>query len=286
MVIQIPNPLLLPQSYGMGEVAGMGFGSNYVMMMQIVYNYYAPRVIKEMEDGKLDSPMGTQWWRKWQVFMTKYSDQSINNTMDRILEIPENILDKIWEKMSGAPKDVSDITDTSALQLGEIFEARYTPSRDREGDREKTDKLIADAIKQLQDAYEYGSQLTNPKPTGHNQPKPRLTFAELKKTADYQRSLREQKKADQATARAVSAIKPSLVKRLAGQSQKQQRNLHITGIRARQYTLSYYQNAIRTGKIVRRSGLQNANLQIAKAKVDIQTIQRKLTVLLSRYRFT
>ncbi len=128
MVIQIPNPLLLPQSYGMGEVAGMGFGSNYVMLMQIVYNYYAPRVVKEMEDGNLDHPMDTVWWNKWQRFMTKYSDQSIQNTMDRVLDIPDKVLDSIWGKLgqflTGNQGD-ENFTQTNYDQDSSIFGVRY-----------------------------------------------------------------------------------------------------------------------------------------------------------------
>jgi len=99
MVIQIPNPLLLPQSYGMGEIAGMAFGSNYVIMMQIGYRYYAPRIIEEMEKDNLDNPLNTVWWNKWQKFMKIYSDKSITNTMDRTLEMPEQALKAIWDKI-------------------------------------------------------------------------------------------------------------------------------------------------------------------------------------------
>ncbi len=114
MVIQIPNPLLLPQSYGMGEIAGMAFGSNYVIMMQIGYRYYAPRIIEEMEKDNLDNPLGTVWWNKWQKFMKIYSDKSITNTMDRTLEMPEQALKAIWDKIFNIlPSGEGDATLTS-----------------------------------------------------------------------------------------------------------------------------------------------------------------------------
>ncbi len=144
MVIQIPNPLLLPQSYGMGEVAGMSFGSNYVIMMQIGYRYYAPRIIEEMEKNNLDHPMGTVWWNKWQKFMLTYSDQSIKNTMDRTLDMPDKTISMIWDKLSqfllGDTSDDTTSTLTSASQLGKIESVRYIPSHDLEADRKQTER--------------------------------------------------------------------------------------------------------------------------------------------------
>ncbi len=257
----------------MGEVAGMSFGSNYVIMMQIGYNYYAPRIIAEMEKGKMDNPLSSTWWKKWQTFLRIYSDQSIKNTMDRTLEMPEAALDAIWNKMSGAPKDVTDITDTSALQLGEISQVRYTPSRDRQGDREKTDALLAAAIQKLKDAYEYGSQLTNKKRTSHLTPKKKLTFAELKQTPEYLKKLRAQEQQEKRTARAVSAIKSTITKRLAGQSQIMARKRLSQEI----LQLQNVWNGQMRNKF-RRTPNKNILILLNRKKTQ-------LTVLLTRYRF-
>ncbi len=136
MVIQIPNPLLLPQSYGMGEVAGMSFGSNYVIMMQIGYRYYAPRIIEEMEKDNLDHPMGTVWWNKWQKFMLTYSDQSIKNTMDRTLEMPEQALKAIWDKIFNILPS-GDITETGGGDGSEITQVRLNRNQDIQSDRDR-----------------------------------------------------------------------------------------------------------------------------------------------------
>ncbi len=172
MVIQIPNPLFLPQSYGMGEVAGMSFGSNYVILMQIGYRYYAPRIIEEMEKGELEHPMNTLWWAKWQKFMKTYSDQSIQNTMDRTLAMPDKILDSIWEKMSswltGDQGDEASLT--SASTLGTIQDVRYSPSHDRDADLKRTQDLLDKANKALKDAYDYAASDVNPRPSPPTKP--------------------------------------------------------------------------------------------------------------------
>ncbi len=99
MVIQLPNPLLLPQSYGMGEVAGMSFGSNYTVMMQIGYAHYAPRILKEMEKNP-DKPFyDAPSFIKFQKELLVYSDQSIKNTMDRVLAMPDTIIKAIFDKL-------------------------------------------------------------------------------------------------------------------------------------------------------------------------------------------
>ncbi len=138
MVIQIPNPLLLPQSYGMGEIAGMAFGSNYVIMMQIGYRYYAPRIIEEMEKDNLDSPMGTVWWNKWQKFMKIYSDQSITNTMDRTLEMPEQALKAIWDKIFNIlPSQETTLTSGSGADDDITFIRGARTRSQEEADRQK-----------------------------------------------------------------------------------------------------------------------------------------------------
>ncbi len=269
MVIQIPNPLLLPQSYGMGEVAGMGFGSNYVMLMQIVYNYYAPRVIKEMEDGKLDDPMNTMWWGKWQRFMTKYSDQSIQNTMDRVLDIPDKVLDSIWDKMgqwmSGSQGDENNTQDT-------IFNTRYTPSRDREGDLARTNKAIQDLygvitseptgrFKDTSGKYGSASQSFR-----DQQAKDRAVKANnqrIQQQRDDRISIQAQNKA---ITRATSVVSST---RKAGQSQIQARDLLIRRINA---------NA-KNRAATSIKGNKAAFLKFILAD------QKQLAVLLKRYRF-
>lgn len=141
MVIQIPNPLLLPQSYGMGEIAGMAFGSNYVIMMQIGYRYYAPRIIEEMEKNKLDNPLGTVWWNKWQKFMKVYSDQSITNTMDRTLEMPEQALKAIWDKLFNI-LPASETTLTSGGSAGDDITLIRGGRPRTETDKERQQRLI------------------------------------------------------------------------------------------------------------------------------------------------
>ncbi len=276
MVIQIPNPLLLPQSYGMGEVAGMSFGSNYVILMQIGYRYYAPRIIEEMEAKKLDHPLNTVWWNKWQKFMKIYSEKSIKNTKERTLEIPEKALNAIWDKMTGAPKDSSDITDTSALQLGEIFEARYTPSRDREGDRQKTDQLLADAIKKLQDAYDYGSQLTNPKKSTSTK-KP-LVSAQQREREKNTRIINARKQEELLNVQ--RARQPVVLsKRKAGQSQRTELNRLQTSMQA----IAVNSMAL---KAQDRGRVRPQNVSaIGKNNATLRTLQLKIEMLMKRYNF-
>ncbi len=99
MVIQLPNPLLLPQSYGMGEVAGMSFGSNYTIFMQIGYAFYAPRILKEMEKHPEKSFAEAPSFIKFQKELVAYSDKSIEQTMDRVLAMPDTIIKAILDKM-------------------------------------------------------------------------------------------------------------------------------------------------------------------------------------------
>jgi len=92
--------------------------------------------------------------------------------------------------------------------------------------------------------------------------------------------------AAKALAAEVSRTGAVTSRRKAGQSQKQQRNLHIIGIKSKQNIISFYQNQMATGKTRGTQGLLFAKQQIAKNQTDMRTIQAKLTILLKRYDFS
>jgi len=272
MVIQIPNPLLLPQSYGMGEVAGMSFGSNYVIMMQIGYRYYAPRIIEEMEAGKLDNPLNTEWWGKWQKFMKTYSDQSITNTMDRTLEMPDKAIGAIFDKMKewlgdlGETLSGSTQTSTSAAVMGPIQEVRFTPSHDREADLAKTNKLLKEAQEALQKAYDYAASPVNPKPT--SKPSPTVKQSGLG-TLEY--NLAQVKNKNKAfvspkQSPSIAAHQPSLAKFAKLRAPTgiiQQHNKYTEEIKA----LKYIQNKKTKGKGGGPWALQIAQVAKKRAKL-------------------
>lgn len=277
MVIQIPNPLLLPQSYGMGEVAGMGFGSNYVMLMQIVYNYYAPRVIKEMEDGNLDTPMDTIWWGKWQRFMTKYSDQSIQNTMDRVLDIPDKVLDSIWEKMSswltGGQGDENDTSLTSASLLGETFEVRSGGGRRNELESGGFGTETAETKRK---------RLEKEAKNKKNQEQLEREAAARNRIADEIRT----QKARLALEKEVSRTGVVTSKRKAGQSQIKERNKLIQQISGASNNIKKIRagSSPYTPDFLRQQKTTKDRL-ITLWTNTMRTAQAKLTILLQRYIF-
>ncbi len=146
MVIQLPNPLLLPQSYGMGEVAGMSFGSNYTVMMQIGYAHYAPRILKEMEKNP-DKPFyDAPSFIKFQKELLVYSDQSIKNTMDRVLAMPDTIIKAIFDKLGDFifQGEIDETGTKSGINLtgGAVIQVRLDSGQAtrRETDRQSRDR--------------------------------------------------------------------------------------------------------------------------------------------------
>ncbi len=50
--MSFPNPLMLPFLAAGGAISGSSFGLFYTVLMQIGYNYYGKRALKQMEDGR------------------------------------------------------------------------------------------------------------------------------------------------------------------------------------------------------------------------------------------
>ncbi len=50
--MSFPNPLMLPFLAAGGAISGSSFGLFYTVLMQIGYNYYGKRALKQMEEGR------------------------------------------------------------------------------------------------------------------------------------------------------------------------------------------------------------------------------------------
>ncbi len=153
MVIQLPNPLLLPQSYGMGEVAGMSFGSNYTVMMQIGYAHYAPRILKDMEKNPEKAFYESPNFIKFQKELLVFSDRSINNTMNRVLDMPDKVIKAVFDKLFDllpTRETIDETTETSALNLGsEIQQVRLDLGQATRRDTERENRDRSDDARSL-----------------------------------------------------------------------------------------------------------------------------------------
>ncbi len=105
----------LPIAFGSGQLSGAGFGPNYTILMKLGYEFYAPRILDEMQKNPQKSFEDTQYWRAFQKHLKSYTDKVLLQTIDSLAEFPKQTLDALQEK------------------FGEFLSDSYTPSVSREG---------------------------------------------------------------------------------------------------------------------------------------------------------
>lgn len=109
-------------SFGIGELSGAGFGPNYTILMKLGFEYFAPRILDEMEkagDGKFQN---TPNWKIWQRQMKLYSDEVMQQTLTSLLSVPQATLDAVSDKFD-------DFFNSITLQSGQTQDSSITNVR-------------------------------------------------------------------------------------------------------------------------------------------------------------
>jgi len=101
-------------AFGIGELSGAGFGPNYTILMKLGFEFFAPRIIDELNKNPSKDFKDTQYWIKWQREMKMYSDDVMNRTLDRLLAVPDTVIQAIENKWGqnisdqALPSDLKD----------------------------------------------------------------------------------------------------------------------------------------------------------------------------------
>ncbi len=171
--------MVLGQLFGMataaptGELSGAGFGPNYTILMKLGYEFYAPRILDEMQKNPQKSFEDTQYWRLFQTHLKSYTDAKLQTAIDGLLSLPQTTLDAIVDKFGeifgGGPTPTSGIgggSHTLNIRLDQGQALRLDPSREqglsphdqdilRQKEREEAKQTVAKAKtnKELIDDY-------------------------------------------------------------------------------------------------------------------------------------
>ncbi len=93
-----PNPALLPFLAAGGAISGAAFGLMYTVTMQLGYNYFGKRALKQMEEGKDLETVLMQIQKEIQPFSDKMMDMAINSmpgVIDKSLRAFTDLSNKI-----------------------------------------------------------------------------------------------------------------------------------------------------------------------------------------------
>ncbi len=88
----------LPIAFGSGQLSGAGFGPNYTILMKLGYEFYAPRVLDEMQKNPEKSFENTKYWRAFQTHLKSYTDKVLTQTIDSLADFPVATLEALFEK--------------------------------------------------------------------------------------------------------------------------------------------------------------------------------------------
>ncbi len=114
----------LPIAFGSGQLSGAGFGPNYTILMKLGYEFYAPRILDEMQKNPDKSFENTKYWRAFQTHLKSYTDKVMIQTMDSLAAFPKDTLDALVAKFGSYIIDGIEggtdntTTSTSASNLG------------------------------------------------------------------------------------------------------------------------------------------------------------------------
>ncbi len=92
-------------AFGIGELSGAGFGPNYTILMKLGYEFFAPRILEEMEKNPNVFFQDTLWFQKFQKQIKLYSDSVMTQTLDQLLDIPQKTIDAIESKFGKGGTD-------------------------------------------------------------------------------------------------------------------------------------------------------------------------------------
>ncbi len=112
----------LATAFGTGELSGAGFGPNYTILMKLGYEFFAPRILEEMEKNPNIFFQDTLWFQKFQKQIKLYSDKVMKETLDTLLSIPQETIDSIQNKFQESLETGAGFTGIQGLNdLVKIF---------------------------------------------------------------------------------------------------------------------------------------------------------------------
>ncbi len=272
----------LPIAFGSGQLSGAGFGPNYTILMKLGYEFYAPRILDEMQKNPTRSFEDTEYWRAFQTHLKSYTDKVMTQTMDSLAAFPKATLDALVEKFGSYITDPLEVgsdttaTSTSASVMGQLHQIRLD---------------IGQAGRGLRDPLQQGGSSLFEK---DEQRKREAAQAERIGTAEEtyttgQREfiqkdlLRRQETTNRKIDQIINRRPTTVTKRRASQSVKIERQKLITEIAASARKISLNkQFAIRP-----ELGSNKAEFQrrIVAAQKALQINQIKLAKLLTLYQF-
>jgi len=160
------------QSFAMGEAFGKGFQSGKRRVSSMTNEQFNSKTQAQLfEETTADISAMIPSMKKQMSEFTLLQSDIIKELIGYIKKLPGDIaegldIQGLLEGLSNLGKS-SGSTDTAHLtlanQLGQIREARYTPSHDRAGDLEQTNAAMAAIAAELTKAYEFAASMTNPK---------------------------------------------------------------------------------------------------------------------------
>ncbi len=95
-------------SFGTGELSGAGFGPNYTILMKLGYEFFAPRIMEEMEKNPNVFFQDTVWFKKFQKQIKMYSDTVMEETLDKLLTMPQATIDALSSKFGSGSTTATD----------------------------------------------------------------------------------------------------------------------------------------------------------------------------------
>ncbi len=115
----------LATAFGTGELSGAGFGPNYTILMKLGYEFFAPRILEEMEKNPNVFFQDTLWFKKFQKQIKLYSDTIMHETLNTLIAIPQKTLDEIADKFreegSSAIPDLSNVPISASPALNQVI---------------------------------------------------------------------------------------------------------------------------------------------------------------------
>jgi len=154
-------------SFGIGELSGAGFGPNYTILMKLGFEYFAPRILDEMDkaDGEFAK---TPHWQQWQRQMKLYSDEVMQDTLNKLLQVPQATLDALEAKFgaylgglttpTSGERTITGVPTNVRLDLGQGTRR----DEDREN-RDRSDDAISPFERDVQRETQRQATTTNAK---------------------------------------------------------------------------------------------------------------------------
>ncbi len=259
--MSFPNPGMLPLSEAGGALSGANFGVFYTVLMQVGYKHFAPRVLKQLNDGMAltDALMQVQ------AELRPFNKRIILDAVDRLptmLDITAKMLERfIQASASQGSANIAHGIEDIIPGIKDIIEDIFPSLPEAEG------HII-------------------PPDEGRDTSGMTLAEHEANKKAERERLAKAKKdRPGQIQAfgstKITAQVSKGTQKRTANQSAKMERVKLISDI---QKQTAIYNNA-RSKRIGTGTQNQRRAKQAASALRTIKSLQQKLTNLLTRYKF-